>query len=136
MIAAQSSMPTPPSTLTPAILAPRPGSKPKPLAERQSLHALQLVRYNPITTTTTDGLLAQFKSNIPTELDSDSDSRDTCRQSYTREQKLAAVGYAATKRIWDSKTNEMVLISHKQACRDLGLKPVQLRDWKKVDMQD
>ena len=25
----------------------------------------------------------------------------------------------------------MVLISHKQACRDLGLDPVQLRRWKK-----
>jgi hypothetical protein len=33
-----------------------------------------------------------------------------------------------TKRVWDSKGGEMVLISHKQACRDLGLKPVQLRD--------
>ena len=79
MIAAQSSIPIPPSTLTPAILAPRPGPKPKPLAEHQSLHALQLVYHDPITTTTTDGLLAQFKSNIPTELDSDSDSRDIHR---------------------------------------------------------
>jgi hypothetical protein len=25
----------------------------------------------------------------------------------------------------------MVPISHKQACRDLGLKPIQIRDWKK-----
>jgi hypothetical protein len=25
----------------------------------------------------------------------------------------------------------MVLISHKQACRDLGVKPPRLRDWKK-----
>ena len=79
MIAAQSSMPIPPSTLTPAILAPRPGPKPKPLAERQSLYALQLVHYDPIITTTTDSLLAQFKSNIPTELDSDSDSCDIYR---------------------------------------------------------
>ena len=39
-IAAQASMPILPSTLNPAILAPRHGPKPKPLAERQSLHAL------------------------------------------------------------------------------------------------
>jgi hypothetical protein len=79
-------------------LAPRPGPKAKPLAERQ-LYALQLIHYNPITTTTTDGLLAQFKSNTLTELDSDSDNHNTRRRSYTREQKLAAVGYATTKRI-------------------------------------
>ncbi len=41
MIAAQASMPIPPSTLNPAILAPRPGPKPKPLGERR-LHHLQL----------------------------------------------------------------------------------------------
>jgi hypothetical protein len=41
------------------------------------------------------------------------------------------VGYTTTKRVWHSKAGEMVLISHKQVCRDLGLKPVQLRDWKK-----
>jgi transposase-like protein len=128
MIAAQASTPIPPSTLNPAILAPRPGPKPKPLAER-SLHTLQLARYDPITTTTIDGLLAQFKSNVPAELDSDSDSHDIRRRSYTREQKLAAVGYATTKRVYQK--GEMVPISHKQACRDLGLKPVQLRDWKK-----
>ena len=129
MIAAQASMPIPPSTLNPAILAPRPGPKPKPLGERR-LHHLQLTRTTPIATTT-EGLLAQFKSNTPAELDSDSDSRDTRRRSYTREQKLAAIGYTATKRVWDSKTEQMVLISHKQACRDLGLDPVQLRRWKK-----
>lgn len=110
-------------------LAPRPGPKPKPLAERRSLHALQLTRHNPITTTTTDGLLAQFKADNPTEIDSDSDTPDTRRRSYTREQKLAAVGYATTKLVYQK--GEMVPISHKQACRDLGLKPVQLRDWKK-----
>ena len=77
MIAAQASTSIPPSALNPAIPAPRPGPKPKPLAERRSLHALQLTRHKPITTTTTDSLLAQFKSNIPTELDSDSDSHDT-----------------------------------------------------------
>ena len=76
MIAAQTSTPNPPSTLNPAILAPRPGPKPKPLAKRQSLYALQLACNDPIITTTTDSLLAQFKSNILTELDSDSDSRD------------------------------------------------------------
>ena len=51
-IAAQASNPIPPSSLNSA--APRPGPKPKPLAERQSLYALQLTRHNPITTTTTD----------------------------------------------------------------------------------
>ena len=102
MIAAQTSAPGPPSTLNPGILAPRAGPKPKPLAARQSLHTLQLARHNltPITTTTTDGLLAQFKANIPAELDSDSNNNlDTRRRSYTREQKLAAVGYTTTKQV-------------------------------------
>ena len=98
-ITAQASTPIPPSTLNPAILAPRAGLKPKPLAERQSLHALQLVHHNPITTTTTDGLLAQFKANNPAEIDSDSDNPDIRRRSYTREQKLAAVRYATTKQV-------------------------------------
>ena len=124
-ITAQALVSTPSSTP----LAPRAGPKPKPLAERRSLYALQLACYNPITTTTTDGLLAQFKADNPTEIDSDSDTPDIRRRSYTREQKLAAVGYAATKRV--CQKGEMVPISHKQACRDLGLKPVQLRDWKK-----
>jgi transposase-like protein len=130
MLAAQASTPIPPSTLNPAILAPRPGPKPKSLAERRSLHALQLARHEPITTTTTDGLLAQFKANVPAEIDSDSDN-DIRRRSYTREQKLAAIGYSTSKRVWDSKKEQMVLISHKQACRDLGLDPVQLRRWQK-----
>jgi hypothetical protein len=124
MIAAQASKPILPSTLNPAILAPRHGPKPKPLAERQSLHALQLVCHNPIVTTTTDGLLAQFKANIPAEIDSDSDNPDIRRRSYTREQKLAAVRYAITKYVYQK--GEMVPISHKQACRDLGIKPCQL----------
>ena len=132
IIAAQATTPILPSTLNPAVPAPRPGPKPKPLAERQSLHALQLIRHDPIISATTDGLLAQFKANIPAELDSDSDNNlDTRRRSYTREQKLAAVGYATTKRVWHAKAGEMVLISHKQACRDLGLDPVQLYRWKK-----
>jgi hypothetical protein len=125
MIAAQASIPIPPSTLNPAILAPRPGPKPKPLAERR-LHHLQLTQTTPITTTA-EGLLAQFKSNVPAELDSDSDSHDTRRRSYTQEQKLAAIGYTITKRAWDPKTEQMVPISHRQACRDLGLDPVQLQ---------
>jgi hypothetical protein len=33
--------------------------------------------------------------------------------------------------VWDLKTEQMVLISHKQACRDLGLDPVQVRRWQK-----
>ena len=74
-IAAQASIPILPSTLNPAILAPRHGPKAKPLAERR-LYALQLVYYNPIITTTTNSLLAQFKANNDndTELDSDSDN--------------------------------------------------------------
>jgi hypothetical protein len=121
-IAAQALMPILPSTLNPAILAPRAGLKPKPLAERQSLHAFQLTRYDPIISATTDGLLAQFKANIPAELDFDSDnSYNICRQSYTREQKLAALGYALTKRIYQK--GEIVSILQNQACRDLGIKP-------------
>ena len=127
MIAAQASMPIPLSTLNPATLAPRPGPKPKLLAERRSLHSLQLAHHDPITTTTTDGLLAQFKANVPSELDSDSDNNhDIRRRSYTREQKLAAIGYAITKQVYQK--GKMVPILHKQACRDLGLRPVQLRD--------
>jgi hypothetical protein len=106
---------------------------PKPLAERRPLHVLQLVRHDstPISTTT-DGLLAQFKANVPAELDSDSYNRhDIRRQSFTREQKLAAIGYATIKRVWDTKQEQMVHISHKQACRDLDLDPFQLRRWKK-----
>jgi hypothetical protein len=116
IVAAQALMPVPPSALNPAILAPRPGPKPKPLAKRRSLHALQLAHndLSPITTTA-DGLLTQFKYNAPTELDSDSDnSHDIRRRSYTREQKLAAIGYATTKRVWDMKKEQMVPISHKQ----------------------
>ena len=82
-----------------------------PLAKRQSLHALQLAYRDPITITTTDGLLAQFKANSPPELDSDSDSPDIRRRSFTREQKPAAIGYATTKRVYQK--GEMVLISHK-----------------------
>ena len=127
MIAAQASTPILSSTPNPAILAPRAGPRAKPLAQRQSLHALQLIRYNPISATT-DGLLAQFKANAPAELDTDSDNNhDIRRRSYTREQKLAAIGYATTKRVY--RNGEMVLISHKQASRDLGIQPVQLRKW-------
>ena len=92
MITTQASKPILPSTLNPAILAPRHSPKPKPLAEHQSLHTLQLTHYNPITTTSTDGLLAQFKANNPAEIDSDSDNPNIHQRSYTREQKLAEVG--------------------------------------------
>jgi hypothetical protein len=85
MIAAQASKPILPSTLNPAILAPRHGPKPKPLAER-ALHSLQLARHNPIMTTTTDGLLTQFKANVPAKIDSDSDNPDIHQRSYTQEQ--------------------------------------------------
>jgi hypothetical protein len=82
MIAAQASKPILPSTLNPTIPAPRHGPKPKPLAER-ALYSLQLAHYNPITTTTTDGLIAQFKANVPAEIDSDSDNPDIRQRSYT-----------------------------------------------------
>jgi len=39
------------------------------------------------------------------------------------------VGYATTKHV--HQKGEMVPISHKQACRDLGVDPVQLCRWKK-----
>jgi hypothetical protein len=83
MITAQASTPVPPSTLNLAIRAPRAGPKPKPLAARRSLYALRLARQDPITTTTTDVLLAQFKANDPTKIDSDSDNPDVRRRSYT-----------------------------------------------------
>ena len=84
-IAAQASKPILLSTLNPAILAPRHGPKPKPLAERQSLYSLQLVHHDPtIISASTDSLLAQFKANTPPELDSDSDNtHDLRRRSYT-----------------------------------------------------
>ena len=126
-IAAQVSISTLPSTSLAPSPAPRPGPKPKPVSKRRSLHALQLARRDPITTATTDGLLTQFKADNPAEIDSDSDNLDVRRRSWTREQKLAAVGYAKTKRVYQK--GEMVPISHKQACRDLGIQPIQLRRW-------
>src|SRR5260370_26150869 len=36
-----------------------------------------------------------------------------------------------TKRVWDLKKEQMVLMSYKQASRDLGIQPVQLRKWQK-----
>jgi hypothetical protein len=98
MITAQALKPILPSTLNPTILAPRPGLKPKPLAER-ALYSLQLIHHNPITTTITDSLIAQFKANVPAEIDSDSDNPNIRQRSYTREQKLAAVRYATTKQV-------------------------------------
>jgi hypothetical protein len=100
------------------------------IIKSKSEHSLQLAHHDstPISATA-DGLLVQFKANNDNDAELDSDSsHDIRRRSYTREQKLAAVGYATTKRVWHSKTEQMVLISHKQAWRDLGLKPVQLRD--------
>jgi transposase-like protein len=131
-IAAIATKPVPlPLNLVPK--ATRPGPKLKSLAERESLHTLQLARHNstPIATTA-DGLLAQFKVTKDDESDPESScSGDIRRRSYTREQKLAAIGYATTKRVWDEKKQQMVVISHKQACRDLGLEPIILRRWKK-----
>jgi hypothetical protein len=103
IIAAQALVSTPSTVSNPSILAPRHGPNPKPLAERQSLHALQLARHDstPITTTTLDGLLVQFKANNDNDADAELDSSDNDlrRRSYTREQKLAAIGSAATKRV-------------------------------------
>jgi hypothetical protein len=57
-IAAQALIAAPP-TLSLAVPATRPGPKPKPLAQRRTLYALQLARRDtsPITATA-DGLLA------------------------------------------------------------------------------
>ena len=91
----------PPSIPNLSIPASKPGPKPKPLAERSTLYALQLARYNttPVTATA-DGLLAQFKANNDDESDSTfSANGDLRRRSYTREQKLAAISYATTKRV-------------------------------------
>jgi hypothetical protein len=98
IITTQASKPILPSTLNPTILAPRPGPKPKPLAER-ALYSLQLIHYNPITTTITDGLIAQFKANVPAEIDSNSNNPNIRRRSYTQEQKLVAIGYTTTKQV-------------------------------------
>jgi hypothetical protein len=129
-IAAKATTPTPLSVshlVVPA--AARPGPRPKPLAERRTLHSLQLARRDATAVTvTTDSLLAQFKANKDNESDSDSlANNDLRRRSYTREQKLAAIGYAATKKGWNKKEQQMVLISHKEACRDLGIQLIQLR---------
>ena len=67
--------------------------------KRRLLYSLQLVHHNPITTTITDSLIAQFKANVPAEIDSDSDNPDIRQCSYTREQKLVAVGYVTTKQV-------------------------------------
>jgi transposase-like protein len=131
IIAAQSLQSISSSTSNPATLAPRPGPNPKPLSQR-TLHALQLARHDatPITTNT-EGLLVQFKANNDNDVESDSSNNDLRRRSYTREQKLAAISYTATKTVWDLKKEKMVLISHKQASRNLGVQPAHLRKWKK-----
>ena len=71
-IAAQALIAAPPIPSL-AVPATRPGPKPKPLAERRTLHALQLARRHtsPITATA-DGLLARFKANDNDESDSNS----------------------------------------------------------------
>ena len=86
------------STPSSMSLAPRPGLKPKPLAER-ALYSLQLIHHNPITTTITDSLIAQFKANVPAEIDSNSNNPNIRRRSYTQEQKLVAIGYTTTKQV-------------------------------------
>jgi hypothetical protein len=102
-IAAQAIVPASSSTPIPIDLALsviRPGPKPKPLAKRKTLYALQLARRNatPIAATA-EGLLAQFKASDNSESDSDSSAdNDLRRRSYTREQKLAAIRYATTKK--------------------------------------
>ena len=75
MIVAQSLVSISSAVSNLSILAPRYSLKPKPLAEYRSLYTIQLIYYNSTPTSTTiDRLLAQFKANIPAELDSDSDS--------------------------------------------------------------
>lgn len=111
----------------------RPGPKLKPLAQRKSLHSLQLARRDALPiSTTAEGFLAKFKADKDNESEPESsENNDLRRRSYTREQKLAAIGYATTKRVWSEKEQQMVIISHKQACRDLNLEPIVLRRWKK-----
>jgi hypothetical protein len=94
IIASQARESTPSST-------PRHGPKPNPLAKRYSLHAIQLALHDttPITTTTLDGLLVQFKANNGDNAELDSSNNNLHRRSYTREQKLAATGYATTERV-------------------------------------
>jgi hypothetical protein len=131
-IAANATSYVPPPAPNPAVPAVRPGPKLKPLAQLSTLHSLQLARR---TTTplalTAEGLLAQFKADQNVESDSESSANDTRKRSYTREQKLAAISYAAIKKVWDNKRQQMVLISNKQAARDLGLDSTLLRNWKK-----
>ena len=97
----------------PAVPPIRPGPKLKPLVERKSLHALQLAQHksSPISVTA-EGLFTRFKTSRDDESDSDSStSTDKRRRSYTREQKLAAIGYATTKKVWSEEKQQMVLIS-------------------------
>jgi hypothetical protein len=96
-IAAKAVAQTPPSTLDLPAPALKPG--PKPLLERSSLHSLQLARHNttPLAITA-EGLLAQFKADHNDESDSESSAGDIRKRSYSREQKLAAIGYATTKK--------------------------------------
>jgi hypothetical protein len=75
-IAAQASVSELSTVSSPSILAPRHSPKPKPLAKRQSLHALQLAHSTPITTTTIDSLLVQFRARKDNNADAELDSSD------------------------------------------------------------
>ena len=103
-IAANATLYVPPPAPNPAVPAVRPSPKLKPLVQLSTLHSLQLARR---TTTplalTAEGLLAQFKADQNVESDSESSANDTRKRSYTREQKLAAISYAAIKNVWDNK---------------------------------
>ena len=45
--------------------------------------------------------------------------------------KACSYWLCCTKKVWSEEKQQMVPISHKQACRDLGIQPIQLRKWKK-----
>jgi hypothetical protein len=139
-IAAKSNHSTPPAG--PPLITQKPGPRPKPLSERKTLHALKLRRQNEgLVGQAADTLLAQFQQahTIREEEKGDEEGEEEKeegkeeetqgRRSHTREQKLAAVGYALTKRVLNSK-GEVIPIPNKAAARDLGITPKMLRDWK------
>ena len=110
-IAAKSNHSTPPTG--PPLIAQKPGLRPKPLSERKTLHALKLRRQNEgLVGQAADALLAQFQQAYTIreeekgdeegeeekeeEEEEEKEEETQGRRSHTREQKLAAVGYALT----------------------------------------
>jgi hypothetical protein len=111
----------------------RTGPKLKPLAERKSLHALRLRNHDEgIVGKSADALLEQFYLGAKdAEVDSDGEKNETRKRSHTREQKVAAVLYATTKRV-PGKGGRDEDISNRAAAAALGIEPVQLRIWKRT----